>query len=210
MKAFGWWLAVAAVIALVILATSQRSSAPSADRRPLDIDDGARISAADVYSTNGNQRDRSRPTSLDMWRIYTSTNEMDDSPIVRLSAAPVSQPRDRYGHPRSVRLFVRCSQNTTSLILGVDDYTGIDDIQVQIRLDRQSAFVRLFGVSTDRENIGLWSGAQSIPIIRQMATAREIRFEYTLPGESPEVVTFDLSGFDAVVPRVASTCHWEL
>ncbi len=213
MKSGAWALLVGCVAAVAIVAAGTRGRSHPLSRGPIDINEGASITAEDISRLESQyiHQPPSTPSSpRTNWRVYEGASEMDDAPIVRLYADPMIRVLDRYGRTRDVRLFVRCQDNTTALVLRVDDYTGIRDIQVEIRLDDSPSFVRQFGVSTDRENIGLWSGAQSIPVVRQMATASRIRFRYTLPGESPEVVPFNLEGFGSRVRRVAEVCHWTL
>ncbi|MEN0652416.1 MULTISPECIES: type VI secretion system-associated protein TagO [Hyphobacterium] len=153
---------------------------------------------------------RERANRGRQWQSSTWRSELNDFQNYSLSLTSAAPVYDRYGRRYDVRLILRCMENTTAMYVDAGDYLGLDTISVQMRIGDGDAFTRRAAISTDRESFGFWNGGQSIPIIRMMMAedADRMVFRYTPYSESPQTVTFDISGLDVRIVQLREACHW--
>ena len=148
------------------------------------------------------------PRPASPWRIYRSTSPMDGTPsVVLTSRAPATT--SRYGQRYEPTLHIRCVENTTALIVDMDDeYLGIDDLTVEYRLDDHNPVTARWNISTSNSAVGLWRGSSSIPLIRQLVNAERFRVRFTPYGQNPKVITFNVRMLDEHLPALREACHW--
>ncbi len=107
-------------------------------------------------------------------------------------------------------LIVRCRENATAvyIVTGMAASVESGDLQghtVRVRFDDASAQRQRWTESTDNEAL---FAPDPIPMARNIAKAKALRLEFTPFNASPVIVTFDVSGFDERVGKVAAACHW--
>lgn len=148
------------------------------------------------------------------WIKRVDASEMTDEKSVFLSLIGSSVPGS-YGDSIYPLMSLRCNENKTSFYIDWDDYLGddtndvyTDEKYMRIRLDKEKPFRRLYPISTDNEAAGLWSGATSIPFIKQMIGKKKMVVEVIPYNESPKTTTFNIEGLDDEIVELRETCGW--
>jgi len=62
--------------------------------------------------------------------------------------------------------------------------------------------------STDNKALGLWSGGESIPVIKKMFGKKQLIARMTPFSESPITVEMDITGLDAAIEPLRTACGW--
>ncbi|WP_375058384.1 type VI secretion system-associated protein TagO [Zobellella sp. DQSA1] len=142
------------------------------------------------------------------WSVRTGKSDVDDSPYVVLSVESIERPTDRYGRMTWPTLYVRCQENTTSLIVNWGRYLGINETSVTYRIDDNKAVTRNWSIATNHEAVGLWRGNQSIPVIKQVLGSKLFLTRITPYGDNPITVRFDTTGLDKHIGALRKACNW--
>lgn len=145
------------------------------------------------------------------WKVSRWQSKMDDSPAVLLTSESEEMVSGRFGRAGPATLMLRCLENTTNLLVKVNDHF-LADIQsygnVRYRIDdRQAATLRM-RESTDNEALGLWSGGQAIPVIRRMFGHDQVTMQITPFNQSSVTVTFPITGLQESIAPLRQACHW--
>jgi type VI secretion system protein VasI len=157
-----------------------------------------------------NLDDRMRPEGL--WQSTTTTSKLTDESNVFLSIRSVEPVACGWNRLDYITLTLRCVENTTALVLQTDchmtssEYNSYGD--VDYRLDDKPAGVWAMQASTDSRALGLWSGSQSIPAIKEMMGRDELVVRATPYGQSPFTADFDISGLESQLPPLRTACGW--
>lgn len=143
------------------------------------------------------------------WTLATETSPIDDSTNVYLRVASNETIPGRFG-TTSVRpiLWIRCAENTTSVFVNWRTYLGLNNTRILYRIDNEQAENRRWNISTSNEAVGLWSGRASIPFIRRLLDRQTLLTQVTPYGESPVMVTFDISGLSDAIQPLRESCNW--
>ncbi len=145
------------------------------------------------------------------WERTIAKSPVDDSRTVQLSVAAREPFADRFGRPHTARLWLRCVENTTALILDFADTfmadTGSFGV-VTIRLDKGKAFEKRMTESTDHNALGLWNGGSAIPLIKSMFGKDAMLVRATPYSESPITVEFPVSGLEEAIGPLREACGW--
>ncbi|MFJ5538577.1 type VI secretion system-associated protein TagO [Vreelandella titanicae] len=149
---------------------------------------------------------------LRSWQVSERTSPIDDSKNVWLTVRSRERISNWLGKPsRHATLTLRCMENTTSLMLNMND-NHMADIQsygdVTFRLDSDQAFTRSMRESTDNQMLGLWSGGRSIPVIKQMFDHDQITVRATPYSQSSITVTFPAHSLREQIEPLREACHW--
>ena len=152
------------------------------------------------------------PAPLRSWQVSDRTSPIDDSQTVWLTVRSRERISNWLGKPsRHATLTLRCMENTTSLILNMND-NHMADIQgygdVTFRLDSEQAFTRSLRESTNNKRLGLWSGGRSIPVIKQMFDHEQITVRATPYNQSSITVTFPAHSLREQIAPLREACHW--
>ncbi|WP_405048312.1 type VI secretion system-associated protein TagO [[Roseibacterium] beibuensis] len=152
------------------------------------------------------------PERGSQWTVQSETSAMTDETSVFLSVRsenPVTCSWNRGGYPV---LFVRCLENTTSIIFSTDchmtssRYNNYGD--VTYRLDNEEPRTRGFTESTNNRSLGLWSGGEAIPFIRAMLDNERLLARMTPFSDSPIEMEFNISGLDQAIVPLREACGW--
>lgn len=188
--------AALAIVAFIVYAANYQSRTPSPASTSYRGPGAADIAAA-----------RQTPVVRN-WSEQTSRSAIDDTPIVALTTRALGRPTGSYNRELEIRLVLRCANNTTNLFLQVDDYTGIDVLPVTFRVDSNPAFNRNLTPSSGREALGLWTGRDAIPVIRELLDSERLTVRYVLPGEDPQTVRFNTSDLETRIRALRTACNW--
>lgn len=146
------------------------------------------------------------------WDVDISKSEFKDTTDVYLRAeSDNTLGCARYGASNSARLVIRCSENTTAMLIvtGCHLASGFGGYgQVEYRFDDKPAGKRNFDVSTDNRALGLWSGKRSIGVIKKMIGSEKALFRFTPYGESPVTARFTVSGLEEAIKPLRKECNW--
>jgi type VI secretion system protein VasI len=156
-----------------------------------------------------------RPTSEQMsdsqWEVMQHKSQLDDSPGVVISVGSARPIKDKFGRERQASLHVVCRENTTSLQL---HFAGnfMSDTQghgnVTYRLDSNQAQTASLNVSNDNKALGLWSGSQSIPVIKSFFGHDSLVVRALPFNESYVTATFPIAGIENAIKPLREACHW--
>lgn len=146
------------------------------------------------------------------WNVRSDISRIDDSTNVfmNLQSSDSFRGRFRSGEAHAT-MYIRCQENTTSLYIVMGGH-HLADIQnygrVTYRIDSDPAQHRSFTSSTDSQALGLWSGGNSIPFIRQMFGADNVLVQITPFSESSITVDFPVSGLEEAIAPLREACNW--
>ena len=154
----------------------------------------------------------SRPApTQSKWRKDIRENKMTDTRDVFLTLESDDTIPGRFSGAAHGRLYLRCMENTTAAQFSVGDHF-LADIQgygrVEYRIDDAPMRKRNFSESTDNSTLGLWSGSRAIPFIKELLGHDHMIVRITPFNESPKTMTFTISGLDADIAELRSTCGW--
>jgi type VI secretion system protein VasI len=117
----------------------------------------------------------------------------------------------KFGPPSTVHLVARCLENRTSLYITGDCHVASGFYgygKVTVRLDDGKPFNRNMDASTDNQALGLWSGGEAIPLLKQMLGKERMIARFTPFSSDPVEPSFDISGLDAVISTLREACGW--
>ncbi|NVF13765.1 type VI secretion system-associated protein TagO [Vreelandella maris] len=188
-------------------ASSASASAESAPKSEATVDE---VEEEDPLEEEPKQPVARAP--LRSWQVTERTSAIDDSRNVWLTVRSRERISHWLGKPsRHATLTLRCMENTTSLILNMND-NHMADIQsygdVTFRLDSEQAFTRSLRESTDNQMLGLWSGGLSIPVIKRMFDHDQITVRATPYNQGPITVTFPAHSLREQIEPLREACHW--
>lgn len=173
----------------------------------------AEIPAATTPSAQDAETDLRNETYPGMqWSVTQRRSEMTDKMNVAVatdSIRPISC--GRYNDFAPLELVLQCRENTSTLIFaqrGCFFGSGGNYGEVQYRLDSQPAKRRSFRESSNREALGLWSGARSIPMIKEMLGKDRLLVRIIPVSEAPIEAEFDISNLEARITPLREACGW--
>jgi type VI secretion system protein VasI len=143
------------------------------------------------------------------WNLRTDRDAITDQLNVFVTGLSANRAFTAAGSDYRGSVVIRCQRNVTSIIILFEDYLVDDSTQVTWRLDSKPARSSRWNVATNRKAVGLWSGREAIPFLRELVTAKMVRFR--IEGRSNDIdLEFDLTGLPDKVPAVASACGWAM
>src|SRR5688572_4119022 len=141
------------------------------------------------------------------WEMYRSKSAMTDTDDVQLRVKSSSSVEDQLGLGSVTPvLVIACIENRTRLYVDWHRYITTGGLEgthsVRYRVDQDKAKTVNWSLSTDFEATGLWSGGQSIPLIKRLITAKQLVVETTPYGSNTVRATFVVAGLDRFIPFV--------
>jgi hypothetical protein len=110
-------------------------------------------------------------------------------------------------------LVVRCREGKTDVYMMTRmfastefDAHDLNGHTVRIRFDEQPVQQQRWTESTDKKAL---FAADAIQIAKNLAKAKVFRVEFTPFNASPAVATFDVTGFDTHIEKIAAACGWK-
>lgn len=201
------------IVGLFILAIIGESSTPPENEREerspaAQSSSSSEDEGSDTPAASEPAEPREPPSP---WRVSRWTSDMDDSPAVALVSKSDELITGRFSGAGRAELLLRCLENTTNLYVKMNghflaDIQGYGNVRYRID-DRQPATLRM-KESTDNEALGLWSGGQSIPVIRRMFGHDKVTMQVTPFNQSPVTVSFPITGLEETIAPLRQACHW--
>ena len=117
----------------------------------------------------------------------------------------------QYGELKRGTLIIRCMENTTSLYTKWGGHFMSDNRnngRVDYRVDAKKASRVSMRESTNNKSLGLWSGSQSIPFIKQLLNAKQLYIRATPYSESPVEMAFNVTGLEKAIEPLREACGW--
>lgn len=144
------------------------------------------------------------------WDVRIESSDFDDTKSVFISTKSESDLSCGFLSQRPATLTIRCMENTTSVLFTTNCHvTDIQDYgKVDVRLDRDPAFVVNTYASTNNKTLGLWEGHRSIPFIKKMFGKDQMVIRFTPFSESPVTAKFDVSGLEETIKPLRESCGW--
>jgi len=198
---------------MAVISVTSAASAQS-DNSCHGIDEGAaRLSCYDEQTgyevTSSPEVTTGIEPAGEQWSYNQDVSVLDGRTDVWLSVLSSNVQPNQIGRPEPAELWVQCIQNTTSLGITFNDYVS-ENQSVRYRLgEGQPQSVRM-RVAAGGEGLGLWSGGQSIPFVRQMLDEERLVIGYQSYGNSRLEFTFDISGLRERIGPLAEACGWQL
>ena len=145
------------------------------------------------------------------WTVRQEKSEFKDTTDVFLSVSSEETVRCGYSGDQKITLFARCVENTTALIIATHCHvaSGFQGYgSVEYRIDDKPTQKRGFNESTNNRSLGLWSGGQSIPVIKSLFGADSLLVRFTPFNENPVTAKFDVRGIEDAISPLRKSCGW--
>lgn len=150
--------------------------------------------------------------STPKWTVQTEVSRLTDkTDVFLLLDSDQSIPAMFGGVGQPATLFIRCQDNTTALTIWFGDKFiassgGFD--RVTYRIDKKSAVSDRWDESTDNKHMGLWSGGQSIPLIKSLFGAENFLVQATPFNDNPLTLDFKVGGLETAIAPLRNACGW--
>lgn len=144
------------------------------------------------------------PTSSSSWEITRERSAIDDSPKVIAVLRPSDTTEIGILAGRVALLF-RCIENTTSVLISTGSFMA-DAPQVTIRFDANPARTTRWDVSSNYQAVGLWSGGEAIPFLKQIRNGQKMVVR--VQGRERTDATFELGTAEPLIDEIAKACNW--
>lgn len=195
------------LISIVGLGLASFAGIAGAQEDCTDIaDNAARLSCYDAK-----YRPATASSTVSRWVVRQEKSKIDDTRNVFLSSTADEPVPGQFGASATPVLFIRCSENQTSLYIAFDDLF-MADIQgygrVTFRKDSEKAFTENLDVSTDNHALGYWSGAQAIPMTKKLFGGDALLVRATPFNESAVTFTVSIAGLEQAIAPLREACGW--
>lgn len=153
-----------------------------------------------------------RSASSDNWVVTESVSKLTDDRNVTMYVSSDKPVDCGWNRGDKILLVVRCHENTTSMYfvtgchMASSTYNDYGDITY--RLDELDAQTVGGDASTDGKALGLWRGAQSIPVIKQMFGKTQMVVRMLPYNQNAFTATFDISGLEDQIAPLRTACNW--
>lgn len=139
------------------------------------------------------------------WHFSADTDAMDGG-IARF--AEVRSPDDVHG--LNPTLFIRCAHGSLSAYVSTIAEVYPDDFEeyaapVRVRFDSGPVMRDRWETASDHRSLFSRRPAAFLRVLRRSS---RMRFEFTPSDGVAKVASFDVSGLDSLLPRVAAQCGW--
>jgi type VI secretion system protein VasI len=150
------------------------------------------------------------PKGPDKWLSEAGTSKMDGSPSVAFEVR-AEGPIQGWLSVTVPTLDIRCQEQKTELYVGTGTnaqpkYGTIDEVSVEVRFDNGAVSRQTWDDSTDHKAL---FAREPIAVARQVAAAKRMFVRFTPFNANPQVIEFDVRGFDQHVGAVGQVCGWK-
>ena len=176
------------------------------------VDDDLRLNCYDSATGYEPPGDIKKPANeIGNWRVTVDSSPMDDSKTVIVQLDSTNAVINQYGQPTEGWILLRCKENTTSMYVSFAGYFMSDlngKGRVEYRLDNLNMSSVRMSESNDHSVLGLWTGGQSIPMIKSMFGHEKMVMRATPFSDSTVTLEFDIGGLDNAVVELREACNW--
>jgi type VI secretion system protein VasI len=145
------------------------------------------------------------------WNVEEERSKIDDSTNVYARLESIEPIHSKLGRPYPMEIMVACRERKTAIFIVFAGHFmsshaggGI----VTYRIDSRPVQRKEFANSSDHKALGLWSGAQSIPFIKELIGASKLLIRATPFSETPVTAEFDISGAEDALSPLRKACGW--
>ena len=170
------------------------------------------VQASDAAPRDDGKLDSpSLPTKpVSNWTRLEERSKMDDSKTVTFMASASNEITGWLAR-ETPHLLIRCKEKSPDvfMVTGMAARPELGLFQehtVTVRLDDAKARSEHWQAGTDDKALFSPHPAQ---LAKQIATVKRLRLQFTPFNASPQIVDFDVSGFDVHLKELASTCGWK-
>lgn len=150
---------------------------------------------------------RAEATPGQQWRYSEKRSELDGRKDVWLSNESTNTYPNAIGTLEHATLWLRCQDNTTSVILAFNNYIS-DSQMVKYRFDEGSVQMIAMDTAAGGDGLGLWSGAKSIPFIKSMFGKEKLVIAFDSYSSRNIELSFDITGIKSRISNLATECNW--
>jgi type VI secretion system protein VasI len=105
-------------------------------------------------------------------------------------------------------LFIRCSENVTSLFVDVSPFYVSGSVPVFWRIDREKPVSGAWWAAANNGGVGPWRGGQAIRFIKSLEDRETLLFRFTpQEGHTIEAV-FNIADLRAAIGPLRGACGW--
>lgn len=151
------------------------------------------------------------PLAGGKWTQAQDTSAMDDSKGVSFFLQGENE-IEGWLEKKRPGLMVRCKEKATDVYMvtdmpaSVESGDDLDKHTMRVRFDDAPAQRQQWSESTDKKAL---FAPNAVQMARNIARAKTLRLEFTPFNASPVIATFDVSGFEQHIGRVAAACGWK-
>ncbi|NBC49401.1 MAG: hypothetical protein GVY22_15795 [Gammaproteobacteria bacterium] len=144
------------------------------------------------------------------WLRHINSTASDGSRAVVLSTRSTDRIACESSGSERAELHIRCKDNTTSLYLVSDCALADLDAEAVIdwQVDDQSSQTLKMTKPSSEAGLGLWLGKHSIPLVRELFEANEVRIRFDSDQDVGEPIVFPVMGLEAAIGPLRKACHW--
>ena len=121
------------------------------------------------------------------------------------------QHRNIIGQEASLELIAMCEENTTSLSVrfgGNIVASVLNRFDIKLAVDDKPESSATFAVSRDFKSIGIWKGADAIPVLRTLFVGQELKLTGAPFFSEKVTATFPIEGLETAIVPLREACSW--
>lgn len=151
------------------------------------------------------------PVATGNWTVQKETSKLTDQDTVVVMLKSDETINCGWNRGKQISLVARCMEDKTVIYFGTDCHMASGHGgygEITYRIDTEKARKVEGDASTDNKALGLWSGGQAIPVLKQMIGKSQMVVRMTPFSESPFTATFDIRGLDSAIKPLRDACRW--
>lgn len=142
------------------------------------------------------------------WRTIEGTSRIDGTrQVVLFLDGDEGAPADTAKQARPM-LFLRCSENVTSLFVDVSPLYVSGSVPVSWRIDGEKPVSGTWWAAASNGGIGPWKGGQTIRFIKSLVDRKTLQLKFSPQERHPIEVAFNITDLKAAVGPLREGCGW--
>ncbi len=121
------------------------------------------------------------------------------------------QHRNIIGQQDWLELVVSCEINTTSLAVSFGGNivaSVLDRFKINLKIDDKPGQTATFAVSKNFKSVGLWRGADAIPVIKSLFAGSEVKITGAPFFSRAVTAAFPIGGLETAIQPLRKDCSW--
>jgi type VI secretion system protein VasI len=142
------------------------------------------------------------------WRSIEGTSRIDGTRQVVLFREAVDEVAIDTGKQARPMLFIRCSENVTSLFVDVSPFYVSGNVPVIWRIDREKPVSGAWWAAASNGGVGPWRGGQAIRFIKALVDRKTLLFRFSPQDGHPIEAVFNIADLKASIGPLREVCRW--
>ena len=142
------------------------------------------------------------------WRTIDGTSRVDGTRQVVLFLQAGNELSTDAGKQVRPMLFIRCSENVTSLFVDVSPFSVSGKVTVLWRIDGEKSVSGAWWAAASNGGVGPWNGGQAIRFIKSLVDRKTLQFRFTRQEGHPIEAAFNVAELQASIGPLRSACGW--